>query len=189
MLVAGTRPEEIAEAEAEVARTQALAELCEEGTRPEEIAEAEARVAELYGPAPRAEVQLAEAVVVAPSTVRVETLPFRPGDTVAANQAVVRVLMADDLFVKAYIPEPQLGKVRLNQEVRVSIDSFPGRTFRGTITYIAAVSEFSPRNIQTVDERHNQVFAFKVRLLECEQVFRSGMAAEVLLPLNLNPEQ
>lgn len=189
MMTAGYRPEEIAEARAERDKARAQLELLENGTRAEEIAEAKARVAELYAKVRENDAQLQEAVVLAPDAALVEVVAVRRGDTVAPNQPLVRVLLAEDLWVKAYVPEPELGKVRLNQEVNVTIDSFPGRTFRGVIGQIASVSEFTPRNVQTADERHHQVFAIKVRVLESAQVFKSGMAAEVIIPLQLNPEK
>jgi multidrug resistance efflux pump len=189
MLAAGNRVEDIAEAEAELARCQAQLDLLEEGTRTEEIAEARARVAELQAKAREIDAQLKEAVVRAASPALVETVAVRCGDVVSANQPVVRVLPAEELWVKVFVPETDLGKVRLGREVKVTCDSYPGRRFRGVVSHIASVSEFTPRNVATVDERHHQVFAVKVRLLESEQVFRSGMAADVFLPLALSPEQ
>src|SRR5262249_26691897 len=156
--------------------------------RPEDVAAARARVAELYAQLREIDAQLREAVVVAPDAARVETVALRRGDTAAPNQPLVRAPLAEDLWVKAYPPRPELGKLRLNQEVKLTLDAYPGRTFRGRITHIASVSEFTPRNVQTADERHNQVFALKVRVLESEHVFRSGTAADVLIPLAVNPE-
>jgi HlyD family secretion protein len=189
VLVKGTRPEELDQAAAELARAQAQLDLLERGTRPEDIAAARAKVAQLHAQIREVEAQLREAVVVASDPGLVETVPLRRGDTAGPNQPLVRLLRADDLWVKAYAPEPELGKLRLNQEVRVTVDSYSGRHFRGRITHIASVSEFTPRNVQTADERRNQVFALKVRVLESAQVFRSGMAADVHIPLAANPER
>ena len=183
MTVNGPRSEEIAEAEAEVAKMQAQVDLLQRGTRSEEIAEAEARVQEIVAKLQEIDVQLREAIVAAPDKALIEVVSVRRGDTVAANQPVVRVLLAEDLWVKAYVPEPALGKVRLNQEVLVTNDSFPGKSFKGVITFIASSSEFTPRNVQSADERRNQVFALKVRVLDSDGIFKSGMAAEVLIPL------
>jgi len=80
-----------------------------------------------------------------------------------------------------------VGKVRLNDAVDVAVDSYPGRRFQGTIEQIASESEFTPRNVQSVDERRHQVFAVKVRVADPEGVFKSGMAAEVSLPLREVP--
>jgi multidrug resistance efflux pump len=181
LLQAGSRPEEIAEAAAEVARCQANSDLLAAGTRSEEIAAAQARVAELQGKLHEMEANLCEAVVSAPEAAVVEVLPVRKGDVVTPNQPVVRVLRAEDLWVKVYIPETELGKLRLGQEVGVVIDSYPDKQFTGVVQQIASESEFTPRNVQSVDERRHQVFAVKVRVANPDGVFKSGMAADVLL--------
>jgi multidrug resistance efflux pump len=182
LLEAGTRPEEVAEAAAEVARRRALYDLLLAGTRPEEVAAAEARVAELVAHLREMDVKLREAVVLAPEAVLVEVVAVRPGDAVAPNQPVVRALRADDLWVKAYVPETELGKVRLNQPVEVTCDAYPGHRFAGAVVHIASVSEFTPRNVQSADERRHQVFGIKVRVADPQGVFKAGMAAEVTLP-------
>ncbi len=188
LLANGTRAEEIDEAEADLRRAQAQFDLVDQGTRPEEIAEAKARVAELYAKVREVEVLLREAVVTAPDAALVETIAVRRGDVAEPNQPLVRVLLAEDLWVKAYVPEPQLGRVGRGQAVTVTVDAFPGRPFRGRVAHVASTSEFTPRNVATADERRHQVFAIKVRVLESEAVFKSGMAADVLIPLAAEPE-
>jgi multidrug resistance efflux pump len=113
----------------------------------------------------------------------VEVLAVRRGDLVTPNQSLLRVLRADDMWVRVYVPETQLSRVRLGQDVEVRVDGYPGRTFAGTVAQIASVSEFTPRNVQTADERHNQVFGIKVRVADPQGVFKSGMAADVIVPL------
>jgi multidrug resistance efflux pump len=183
MLHAGTRPEEIDEADAELKRARAQLDLLLAGTRSEDVAAAEARVVEARGKLKEAERRVAEAEVRAPEAAVVEVLAVRPGDLVAPNQALLRVLRADDLWVRVYVPETQLGRVRLGQEVEVRVDAYPGRRFAGAVMQIAAVSEFTPRNVQSADERSHQVFGVKVRVADPQGVFKSGMAAEVVVPL------
>lgn len=187
MIMNGNRPEDIAEMTAEVARAKAKLELLENGTREEDIAMAEANVAEIKARLTEVEANLREAIVVAPSAAVVEVLSVRPGDLVPPNQPVIRILRDDDLWVKVFVPETDLGKVKLNQNVDVTVDAFPGRRLPGTIDQIANVSEFTPRNIQSIDERKHQVFAIKVRVDNQEGIFKSGMAAEVTIPLNQGP--
>lgn len=184
MLEAGPRPEEVSQAEAEVTRAKAQLELTAAPTRSEDIAEAQAKVTEMDARLKELAAQLAEAVVRAPEPAVVEVLSVRPGDIVAPNQAIARVLRADDLWVKAYVPATELGNVRLNQAVEVTIDSHPGKRFAGTIIQIATVSEFTPRNVQSVEERANQVFAIKVRVPDTDGIFKSGMAADVYVPVS-----
>ncbi len=184
MLKAGSRAEEIDEAAAEVRRAQASSDLLKAGTRSEEIASADAKVAEMEGRVDELKANLEEMVIRAPESVLVEVLAVRKGDVLGPNQAVARVLRADDLWVKVYVPETELGRVCLGQSVAVTIDSYPGRNFDGQIVQIASASEFTPRNVQSADERKHQVFAVKVRVPDSQRIFKSGMAATVHVPLH-----
>lgn len=170
---------------------RARLELLRAGTRAEEIAAAEARVGEMRGKLAELEANLREAIVRAPERAVVDVLAVRKGDLVPANQPVVRVLRAGDLWVKVYVPETQMGKVQLNQPAEVTIDSDPGRSFHGTVAYVSPESEFTPRNVQSVDERRHQVFGVKVRVPEpsdpSRRMLKSGMAAEVMLRLREAP--
>lgn len=184
LLTQGYRPEEVAEAKAELDRARANWDLVEAGSRAEDIAELRARLSELRSRLDETEAQLREAVVLTPERVLVEVVAVRPGDMVGPNQPVVRVLRAADVWIKAFVPETELGKVRLGQEVRASCDAYPDRDFAGSVVYIAATSEYTPRNVQSYDERRHQVFAIKVRLADSNSVFKSGMAANVKIPVN-----
>ena len=186
MMESGYRLEEIAESKADVARLQANYDLLLAGTRSEEIDEQRAKVADLAAKIDEIDVKRNERMVIAPERAVVETLMVRPGDLVAPNQAVALVLRADDLWVKAYISEVNLGRIRLGQKVQVTSDSFPEQRFEGVITHIASASEFTPRNVQTIDERRHQVFGFKVRVADPHGIFKSCMAADVWLPISGN---
>jgi multidrug resistance efflux pump len=183
MLMAGSRPEDIAEMKAELERAEAHSQLLQRGTREEDISIVEAQAAELRGRIQEVEANRREAVVVAPGPAVVEVLSVRKGDLVPPNQPVVRILRDEDLWVKVYVPETDLGKLRLGQKVEVANDSYPGRRFAGVVDQIANASEFTPRNVQSLDERRHQVFGIKVRVDNSEGVFKSGMAAEVFVPL------
>lgn len=183
LLEAGSRVEDVAEAEAEWRRVQANEELLRAGTRAEDLSAAAARVQEMQGKLQEMQAMLKEAEIRAPERAVVEVLAVRKGDVVAPNQPLVRILRADDLWVKVYIPETQLSRIRLGQTVTVHVDGYPDRHFTGTIRQIAGISEFTPRNVQSVDERRHQVFGVKVQVTDPEGVFKSGMAAEVEVPL------
>lgn len=184
MLERGGWDVEIEEAAAEVARLKANYELLYHGTRAEDLELAEAKAKEARGRLAEIEANLKETNVFAPERVVVEVVAVRKGDLVPPNQPVVRVLRADDLWVKAYVPEPELGKLRLNQPVHVTVDAYPGRDFQGVVSFIGSAGEFTPRNVQSADERRFQVFAVKVRVADPDGVFKSGMAAEVRLKLH-----
>lgn len=181
MLEAGYRPEEIAEAEAQLASIQANFDLLEAGTRQEDKDAAAAKVTQLQAQIDEIDVKRGERTVIAPEAATVEVIGVRPGDIAAPNQPLMTVLRADDLWVKAFISEVDLGHIRLGMSVDVTIDTFPGKRFQGEVMYIASESEFTPRNVQTIDERRHQVFGFKVRVEDPQGVFKSGMAAEVHL--------
>jgi multidrug resistance efflux pump len=129
--------------------------------------------------------QLAESTIRAPARAIIDILPVRRGDVLAPNQTVARILKLDDLWVKIFVPETEVGKVRLGQAVEVTVDAYPGRRFQGTIYYVASQSEFTPRNVQSIDERRHQVFGIRVRVTDpaAEGVLKSGLAATVYVPL------
>jgi len=137
-----------------------------------QLTQSEARVRELKA-------DLREAEVLAPEHVLVEVMSVRKGDLVMPNQPIVRVLRVDDLWVKVYVPETELHRFKLGQEADVTIDGLPNQQFKGTIQFISAESEFTPRNVQSADERRHQVFGMKVRIADPKGYFKSGMAAEV----------
>jgi HlyD family secretion protein len=187
MLLRGTRPEEIEEAKAEVARLKANLDLLETGNRSEDIDLAEARVVEARSKLREIEANVQESFVRAPETAVVDVLSVRKGALVPPNQPIVRVLRADDIWVKVYVAETDLARLRLGQAVQVTIDSYPDRRFEGSVLHIDAESEFTPRNVQSIDERRHQVFGVRIRVPQpadpSQRVFKSGMAAEVIVPL------
>ncbi len=89
----------------------------------------------------------------APRDARVESLDLRPGDILAPNATAATLLEDDQLYVRIYVPETQLGHIHVGQEVPIAVDSFPGRAFKGVVEHINQVGEYSPRNLQTADER------------------------------------
>jgi HlyD family secretion protein len=183
MLEIGYRSQEIAEAEADEARFRASWELLNAGSRVEDKAEAEAKVEELKAKLREIDISLDETVVRAAEACVVEVLAVRKGDIVPPNHPIVRVLRTGDLWVKAYVPETLLDKVQLNQAVELTVDSHGGQRFPGKVGHIASGSEYTPRNVQSIDERRHQVFAIKIRVADAPPLFKSGMAVEVFLPL------
>ncbi len=163
-----------------VAANQAHLDLLLAGTRAEDVKLSEANLHEARGKLQEMQANLAEANVVAPEKAVVQVVSVRKGDLVPANQPIVRVLRADDQWVKVYVPETELGRVRLDEKVWVTCDAYPGRRFPGTVFQISSESEFTPRNVQSVGERRYQVFGVKVRVEEGENVFKPGMAANVI---------
>lgn len=179
LLLAGTRPEEIARAEREFKQAAANRDLVERGGRKEDIAVAKAQVERARSALEQIETQLGELEVKAPADAVIEVFQLRPGDLVSPNSPVATLLEPDRLYVRVYVPEPELIRVRLEDEVPVHVDSAGGESFKGKIEHIASRGEFTPRNIQTRSEREHQVFAVRVRLDNSSRKLRGGMAADV----------
>ena len=158
--------------EKSVAAARSRYDLLLAGTRPERIAQAQARLAEL-------DAQLREMRITAPTNCILEVLSVKVGDVVPANREVATLLLTEHLWVRVYVPEPWMGVLKLDQAVKVRVDSFPDKDFEGRIEQISRAAEFTPRNTQTVAERIKQVFGVKVRLRNPEDVLRAGMAADI----------
>ena len=170
----GYRPEEIASAEARYHQTQATLEKLERGNRREDVELAKAAYA--YDQA-----RYRERQVVAPAAAIVEVLDVRPGDLIAPNTPVATLLERDQIYVRIYIPETEMGRVKVGQEAEIRVDSFPKRVFRGVVEQINQQAEFLPRNVQTREERVHQVFGVKVRIDDPSGDVLAGMAADVKL--------
>lgn len=156
---------------------QAYQELAR-GNRPEDIASARAGVLEQEGQLAYLERQREELVVRAPADGVVQTIDLRPGDLVSANQGIVTILEPSEIWVRVYVPEPQLGLVRLNERMAISVDTYPGRTFPGKVVEIRSQSEYTPRNVQTLEQRGDQVFGVKIAIDPTPEL-KPGMAATV----------
>ena len=126
--------------------------------------------------------QFAEMEVKAPTDSILEVLTVKVGDVLAANREVATLILPQHLWVRVFVPEPWLGLIKVGDPVRVRVDSFPGKDFEGTVEQVNRQAEFTPRNVQTVEDRIRQVFGVKVRLPNSEDKLRAGMAADVIFP-------
>jgi diguanylate cyclase (GGDEF)-like protein len=182
ILELGTRQEEIMAAQERYNQAQANLRLLNAGARQEDIADARARLKEIQASIENLDVKIREGEIKAPNDSSVEVINIRPGDLIASGTTVATLLEDDQLWVRAYVPETQLGYVRLNQKAFVTIDTFPNRKLVGYVKDINKDGEFIPRNLQSRDEREHQVFGIKVYLDKEEKNFlKSGMSADVIL--------
>lgn len=181
LLEEGTREEEIAGARAALAETDAAFRLVQSGSRSEDIAKAAAQAAAAESRVQAIKIQMEELDVESPCDCIVEAIDLRPGDLVTANAPTVSLLDLSRMWVRTYVPQGMLHRVRLGQQLSVTVDSFPDRRFTGEVVFIAGEGEFTPRNIQTPEERSKQVFRMKLRLGEGREVLHVGMAADVML--------
>ena len=152
--------------------------ILQEGTRKEDIAALRAQVEQQQRRLDTLLKQRAETVVHSSVTGTVQSFPLRPGDLVAPNQTVAEILVESQLWVRVYVPEKQLGLIRVDQPVRVRVDTFPNETFPGHVASISSQGEYTPRNVQTRAQRIEQMFGVKV-LVDPNPRLHAGMTAEV----------
>ena len=128
------------------------------------MAAAEAAVAQAQERLAFLERQHQELVVTAPADGVIESFDLRPGDLVARQPAGRRDPRAGQLWVRVYVPETELGLVHVGQPARVRVDTFPNRDVPGQLVEIRSQAEYTPRNVQTLEQRSDQVFGVKVRV-------------------------
>ncbi len=146
------------------------------------IAAARARVEQALAQLADMDSQIQEMKIVAPTDSILEVLSVKVGDVLPANREVATLILPQHLWVRVFVPEPWLGFIKLNDSVRVRVDSFAGKDFAGVVEQINRQAEFTPRNVQTVEDRIRQVFGVKIRLENKEDKLRAGMSADVYFP-------
>ncbi len=181
LLKHGTREEEKAEARAQLEQARQALQMATNGFRAEEIAEAQAAMTAAQATVAAVEVQLRELDIRSGIDGVVEALELRPGDLVAPGGPVLSILDTGRMWVRAYLPENRLD-VKVGDSLDVTVDSFPGQRLTGRVTFVSTQAEFTPRNVQTAEERSKQVFRIKVEVADPEKKLRAGMAADVWLP-------
>ncbi len=163
------------------ARAKASAEdlrMLQRGTRKEDIEAAHAEVEQQQRRLDTLLKQRAETVVRSSVTGVVQSMGLRPGDLVAPNQTVAEILESSQLWVRVYVPKTELGLIRVDQRVRVQVDTFPNQWFPGHVAAVSSQGEYTPRNVQTRAQRAEQVFGVKV-LVDPNPRLKAGMAADV----------
>jgi multidrug resistance efflux pump len=181
MVEKGARVEEIAMAKANFDRAAAALDEMRIGARPEDREAAQAAVDAANADLARAEVALSEMVVKAPMDGLVESVDLEPGDLLKPG-AAVRIIDPKNLKLWIYVSAAMLGYLRLGEEITLTTDSFGAEEFKAKIVHIASQGEFTPRNLQTQEERVQQVFGVKLKLDSAGGKLRAGMTAMAHLP-------
>ena len=223
-LLAGSRKEEIGQAEANLARTEAEATRAEldlkrtrslydrevvakrdldnarasaettsaavrqaregliltrKGPRRERIDQARAMVEQAQAGLALARERLSYATLTAPMNGTVVAKNIEPGEQVAPGTPIVTIGDLEDTWVRAYISETDLGRVKLGQSALVTTDTYPGKSYPGKVTFISPEAEFTPKNVQTEKERVKLVYRIKVSIPNPKMELKPGMPADV----------
>ncbi len=134
------------------------------------------------------EVIYKETKIYAPSDGVILSRPVEEGEVVNPGQTIYTMVDLQKLYVKVYIPEPDLGKIKLGQQARVYVDAYKDRYFNGTITRIYEQAEFTPKNIETKEERVKLVFGAEVFVDNKEELLKPGMPADVVIKIDPKAE-
>lgn len=171
-----------AQASADQARERL--DLIREGAREETLRAARARHAQAEARLTSAEASRSNAVIVAPFEGIVTIRHREPGETVPAGAPVLTLLDPSDRWVRIYVREDRLGAVRMGARASIVSDTYPDRLIEGEVIFIGSEAEFTPRNVQTAEERIRLVYPVKVRITgDPDFVLKPGLPADVTLEL------
>ena len=149
--------------------------------RPEEIQAAEARSAQARAAADLLAKTIADCAITAPAGGIVTHKAVEAGELVTPGSTIVTLTGLDSVYVMIYVTEMEMGRVRLGDGVEVRIDAFPNRVFPGKVTYISPEAEFTPKNVQTKEDRVKLVFGIKVEIENKDGFLKPGLPADALI--------
>lgn len=168
-------------AEARVAEAAERLALVRAGPRAETIQQARARTEQVRASLALAQTRLDQTRLVSPLTGVVLSHNIEPGEYVSPGTPVATVADTGHMWVRVYVNQTDLGRVKLGQKVAIRTDAFPDRRFEGTVGFIASEAEFTPKTVQTAKERVKLVFRIKVDVANPQGELKSGMPADVLV--------
>ena len=149
--------------------------------RPEEVQAAEARLAQARAAAELLEKTIADCTITAPAGGIVTHKAVEAGELVTPGATVVTLADLASVYVMIYVTEIEIGRIKLGDGVDVRIDAFPERAFPGKITYISPEAEFTPKNVQTKEDRVKLVFGVKVEIENEEGLLKPGLPADAVV--------
>ena len=155
-----------------------------EGPRQEDIAAAEKRLEALQANLSLLQIRLGDMTLKAPTPGVIESRILEPGEMAGPTRPVFVLALTDPKWVRAYIPEPELGRIRLGMKASVLSDSYPGRSLDGWVGFISPVAEFTPRTVETEDLRTKLVYEARVFVHDEHDMLRLGMPVTVLIDEN-----
>jgi HlyD family secretion protein len=184
-------PEDVDQARASADAAKAQAQAAEEtyalavaGARAEDIAQAKAELAGERANLALAKERLADATLMSPAAGIVRERILEPGDMASPQTPVLTLALTEPMWVRAYVPEPDLGRIVPGMQATVCTDSYPDKVYRGWVGFISPTAEFTPKNVQTPDLRTRLVYQVRVLVCNPENELRLGMPATATVPLD-----
>jgi HlyD family secretion protein len=166
-------------AHANLDAVQQAAALAVQGPRKEDIAAAQAQLAAFEAAQVLAKQELADTRLYAPADGIIRNRVLEPGDMASPQRPVYTLALADPVWVRAYVPEPELGKITEGMAAEVVTDSFPDKVYDGWVGYISPTAEFTPKQVETTDLRTRLVYQVRVYVKNPRHELRLGMPATV----------
>jgi HlyD family secretion protein len=158
--------------------------LAKEGPRSEEISIADHRADQARAGLAASEARLKDTVIYSPTTGVVLRKNVEPGETVAQGTPVVTIGDLAKPWIKVYVKEDKLVLVKLGQKAKITVDGYKGKSFDGEVSYISSEAEFTPKTVQTPEERVKLVFGVKVRVKNENNELKPSMPADVQIMIN-----
>jgi HlyD family secretion protein len=171
----------VTEVEAALASSRQALELARAGFREEDIASARASLRAAEAQLAQTMTRLEDATLRAPSAGVILTRIEEEGAIVGVGEPVYTLSLASPVWVRAYIPEPELGRVRPGQPAEVTNDSAPGRVYHGQVGFVSPVAEFTPKTVETPELRTDLVYRLRVVVTDADERLRQGMPVTVRL--------
>jgi HlyD family secretion protein len=182
----GPRKEQIEQARAGLVEAKERFELVRKGPRKEEIEKARARLNQAREALALAQTRLEYTTLPSPLTGLVLSENIESGEYVSAGTPVVTVGRLDNVWVRAYINEPDLGRIKIGQPARITTDTYPGKTYQGHVSFLSSTAEFTPKNVQTTQERVKLVYRIKIDVANPNFELKPGMPADAEIRLRQN---
>jgi len=179
----GPRKEQIDQAKAALAQAVQRMTLVKKGPRTEQIDQARAKLQQAQQSLAISRTTLGYATLKSPVDGTVLSKNVEQGEYVAAGTPIVTVADLTDIWLRAYVNEADLGRVKLGQKARVTTDTYPDKAYEGTISFIASEAEFTPKNVQTPTERVKLVYRVKITVANAKMELKPGMPADAEIVL------
>jgi len=178
LAVEGPRAESIERARAMLRQAEETFNLAKEGPRKETIDQARARVKQATEGLEAAKIQLANGTLKSPLSGVVLSDNVEDGEYVTPGMPIITVADLEHSYLRSYINETDLGKVKIGQEVEVTTDTYPGKKYKGVISFISPQAEFTPKSVQTEKERVKLVYRVKIDIADTSMELKPGMPAD-----------